>query len=462
MPKSNLKTRFICQNCGSVQTKWAGRCPDCGEWNTLVETVVEETRTLAATTTVPVTTGTPRRLNDIHADELERIAVPLGEFSRVLGGGIVPGSMVLIGGDPGIGKSTLLLQVSALLAQREGRVLYVSGEESAQQIKMRARRLDLFPDNLYLLTETNLHAIIEQIRQLGPTAVVIDSIQTVYLDELTSAAGSISQVRECASALTRMAKEQNIPVFLVGHMTKAGAIAGPRVLEHIVDTVLYLEGDRFHAYRLLRSVKNRFGPTSEVGVFEMKNEGLIEVTNPSAAFLEERLPNASGSAIAVTMEGTRPILVEVQALASTTAFGLPRRTANGNDLNRLLLLVAVLSKRVGLRLSDQDVFVNVVGGLKVSEPASDLAVATAIVSSFRNKPVSADLVLVGEVGLSGELRSVGQIEARLREASKLGFKRCVIPRSLARTVIDKLADDNASFEVLGARSLDEAIDMALI
>ncbi|MBN1936881.1 MAG: DNA repair protein RadA, partial [Anaerolineae bacterium] len=312
------------------------------------------------------------------------------------------------------------------------------------------------------LTETNLHAIVEHIRQLGPTAVVIDSIQTVYLDELTSAAGSVSQVRECASILTRVAKEQNIPIFLVGHVTKAGSIAGPRVLEHIVDTVLYLEGDRFHTYRLLRSVKNRFGPTSEVGVFEMKNEGLLEVANPSAAFLEERLPNASGSAIAVTMEGTRPILVEVQALTSTTAFGLPRRTANGNDFNRLLLLIAVLSKRVGLSLSDQDVFVNVVGGLKVSEPASDLGVAVAIASSFRNKSVSADLVLAGEVGLSGELRSVGQIEARLNEASKLGFKRCVIPRSLLRAISDRMSGDKAPLEVLGARSLDEAIDMALI
>lgn len=458
MPRSSIKTRFVCQNCGSVQAKWAGRCPDCGEWNTLVETIVEETRAATASTTTLITQNTPRRLNDIRADEIERIPVSLNEFSRVLGGGIVPGSMVLIGGDPGIGKSTMLLQVSALLTQNNGKVLYVSGEESAQQIKIRARRLNLSSDDLYLLTETNLHAIIEHIRQLAPTAVVVDSIQTVYLDELTSAAGSVSQVRECASVLTRTAKEQNIPVFLVGHVTKAGSIAGPRVLEHIVDTVLYLEGDRFHTYRLLRSVKNRFGPTSEVGVFEMKNEGLLEVANPSAAFLEERLPNASGSAIAVTMEGTRPILVEVQALTSTTAFGLPRRTANGNDFNRLLLLVAVLSKRVGLTLSDQDVFVNVVGGLKVSEPASDLAVAVAIASSFRNKPVWADLALVGEVGLSGELRSVGQLEARLKEASKLGFKRCIIPRSLLRVI----PEDQSPLPVLGARSLDEAIDMALV
>jgi DNA repair protein RadA/Sms len=399
----------------------------------------------------------PRRLVDVRTDELARLDIPLVEFSRVLGGGIVPGSLVLIGGDPGIGKSTLLLQVSALLAQQGGKVLYVSGEESAQQIKMRARRLALEPDDLYVLTETNLTAIIEHMQQLQPTAMIVDSIQTVYLDRLTSAAGSVSQVRECAALLMRVAKAGSTPIFLVGHVTKAGSIAGPRVLEHIVDTVLYLEGDRFHSYRLLRSVKNRFGATSEVGVFEMKNEGLVEVINPSAAFLEERLPNASGSAIAVTMEGTRPIMVDVQALASTTAFGLPRRTANGVDFNRLLLLVAVLSKRVGLRLSDQDIFVNVIGGLQVSEPAADLAVAVALASSFRNKPVAADVALVGEVGLSGELRSVGRIDARLNEAAKLGFKRCVLPRSLKRAVLDK-----APLELLSARSLAEAVDLALV
>jgi DNA repair protein RadA/Sms len=396
-------------------------------------------------------------LTEVEADELERIDVPVAEFSRVLGGGIVPGSLVLVGGDPGIGKSTLLLQVSALLAQNGGKVLYVSGEESAQQIKMRARRLALLADELYVLTETNLQAVIEHMDQLQPTAAVIDSIQTVYLDDLTSAAGSVSQVRECAAMLMRVAKGRGVPIFLVGHVTKAGSIAGPRVLEHIVDTVLYLEGDRFHSYRLLRSVKNRFGATSEVGVFEMKNEGLVEVANPSAAFLEERLPNAAGSAIAVTMEGTRPILVEVQALASTTSFGLPRRTPNGIDFNRLLLLVAVLSKRVGLRLSDQDVFVNIVGGLRVGEPAADLAVATAIASSFRNKPVSADLVLVGEVGLSGELRSVGHVEARLNESAKLGFKRCVLPRSIQRAV-----GEDAPLELMGARSVTEAVEMALV
>jgi DNA repair protein RadA/Sms len=402
------------------------------------------------------TANAPRKLSEVDGDEFGRIGLPLVEFARVLGGGIVPGSLVLIGGDPGIGKSTLLLQVSALLATG-GKVLYVSGEESAQQIKMRAQRLGLLPDGIYVLTETNLHAIIDQLVQLQPLAVIVDSIQTVYLDELSSAAGSVSQVRECAALLMRTAKGQGVPIFLVGHVTKAGSIAGPRVLEHIVDTVLYLEGDRFHTYRLLRSVKNRFGPTSEVGVFEMKNEGLVEVPNPSAAFLEERLPNASGSAIGVTMEGTRPILVEIQALASTTSFGLPRRTANGIDFNRLLLLVAVLSKRVGLGLSDQDVFVNVIGGLQVDEPAVDLSVAVAIASSFRNKSVSADIALMGEVGLSGELRGVGQVEARLNECAKLGFKRCVLPRSMRR----KLNSD-APLELLPARSLTEAVDLALV
>lgn len=432
-----------------------GRCPDCGEWNTLIETVVESKGSLPSSLSALGTT-TPRKLSEVRADELERLQIPLTEFSRVLGGGIVPGSLVLIGGDPGIGKSTLLLQVGALLSE-QGKVLYVSGEESAQQIKMRARRLSLEPDNLYVLTETNLHLIIDQLLQLQPKMVIVDSIQTVYLEELHSAAGSVSQVRESAALLMRTAKSQNVPIFLVGHVTKAGAIAGPRVLEHIVDTVVYLEGDRFHAYRLLRSVKNRFGATSEVGVFEMKNEGLIEVANPSAAFLEERLPNASGSAIGVTMEGTRPILVEIQALSSATAFGLPRRTANGIDFNRLLLLVAVLSKRVGLQLSDQDVFVNVIGGLQVAEPAADLAVAVAVASGFRNKPVAADIVLVGEVGLSGELRSVGQIEARLREAANMGFKRCVLPRSLQRAVIGP-----PPLELVPARSLAEAVDLALV
>jgi DNA repair protein RadA/Sms len=421
----------------------------------MVETVVRpEPRTLRRS---GVQRSAPQRLPTVSADGLERLPLSMPEFSRVLGGGIVPGSLVLVGGDPGIGKSTLLLQIAALVGETSGDVLYVSGEESVQQLKMRADRLGITTDRLLLLTETHLETIISHIEQLRPCMAVVDSIQTMYLEDLTSAAGSVSQVRESAARLMHVAKGQGLPIFLVGHVTKAGAIAGPRVLEHIVDTVLYLEGDRFHAYRLLRSVKNRFGATAEVGVFEMGNEGLTEVANPSEAFLAERLPQAAGSAIAVTIEGTRPLLLEIQALASTTSFGLPRRTANGIDFNRLLLLVAVLTRRVGVRLSDQDVFVNVIGGLRVGEPAADLAVATAIASSFRNVPVAADMALVGEVGLSGELRSVSQLDRRLNEAAKLGFRRCLVPKSWRRGVT---ADTD--IEVLAARSLTEALDLALI
>jgi len=452
---AKTRTQFVCQQCGSTSPKWMGRCPDCGEWNTLVETIVESKARSPLSYAVP--RSKPQRLSEVTSDGLERVQLPMPEFSRVLGGGIVPGSLVLVGGDPGIGKSTLLLQVAALMARGGAPVLYVSGEESVQQIKMRAQRLGLNTDQLYLLTEINLNIIMEHIQELVPKMVIIDSIQTVYLDELKSTAGSISQVRECASRLRQVAKGEGISIFLVGHVTKAGAIAGPKVLEHIVDTVLYLEGDRFHAYRLLRSVKNRFGATSDVGVFEMGSQGLIEVANPSEAFLAERLPNAAGSTIAVTLEGTRPLLVEIQALSSTTSFGLPRRTANGVDFNRLLLLAAVLNKRVGLRLSDQDIFVNVVGGLKINEPAVDLAVATAIASSFKNTPVAADLAIVGEIGLSGELRAVGQLSKRLNEAAKLGFKRCLVPKSFRRQEIASYG-----IEVVGVRSLREALQVALI
>lgn len=452
---AKTRTQFVCQQCGSTSPRWMGRCPDCGEWNTLVETIVESKERSPLSRAVQ--RSKPQRLSEVADDDLDRVPLPMPEFSRVLGGGIVPGSLVLVGGDPGIGKSTLLLQVSALMAEVIGKVLYVSGEESVRQMKMRAQRLGINTDQLYLLTETNLNIILEHIQELVPKMVIIDSIQTVYLDELKSTAGSISQVRECASQLMQVAKGEGISVFLVGHVTKAGAIAGPKVLEHIVDTVLYLEGDRFHAYRLLRSVKNRFGATSEVGVFEMGGQGLIEVANPSEAFLAERLPNAAGSTIAVTLEGTRPLLVEIQALSSTTSFGLPRRTANGVDFNRLLLLAAVLNKRVGLRLSDQDIFVNVVGGLKINEPAADLAVAIAIASSFKNTPVAADLAIVGEIGLSGELRAVGQLPKRLNEAAKLGFKRCLVPKSFRR---QEIASDG--IEIIGVRSLQEALQVALI
>ncbi|MFQ6015656.1 MAG: DNA repair protein RadA [Anaerolineae bacterium] len=455
MARTRTRTVFICQQCSYSSPKWVGRCPECGEWNTLVETV--ESRESARPTAAALPRTLPQRLSDVATDSFRRVELPMTEFNRTLGGGVVPGSLILIGGDPGIGKSTLLLQISALLARKVGKVLYVSGEESVQQIKMRAQRLGIEADELYLLTETNLNAVLEHVNQLSPQAMVVDSIQTMYLDELTSAAGSVSQVRECTSQLLALAKGEQIPVFVVGHVTKAGAIAGPRVLEHIVDTVLYLEGERFHSYRLLRSVKNRFGSTHEVGVFEMTGTGMVEVTNPSEAFLAERSPIAAGSTIAVTLEGTRPLLVEIQALTSTTSFGLPRRTANGIDFNRLLLLVAVLSKRVGLRLSNQDVFVNVVGGLRVTEPAADLSVAVAIASSFRDKPVASDMAVMGEIGLSGELRSISQMDKRLNEAVKLGFKRCLIPKGSRRL---KTPPDGV--ELIRVRTLAEALEASLV
>ena len=452
---AKTRVQYVCQSCGASQLKWAGQCKSCGEWNTLVETIVEARKDRAADRSwMPI--SQPQRLPDIQADQFQRLPVAIGELARVLGGGVVPGSVVLIGGDPGIGKSTLLLQASAQLAEEGKPVLYVSGEESVHQIKMRADRLSLQQPDLYVVSEVSLEQIAAHIEQLHPRLVVVDSIQAVSSEELESSAGSVSQVKACATALLRLAKTQGVPVFLVGHVTKAGAIAGPRVLEHIVDAVLYLEGDRFHTYRLLRSVKNRFGSTHEVGVFEMSEQGMSEVSNPSEAFLAERLPDAAGSAIAVTMEGTRPLLVEIQALASTTSFGLPRRTANGVDLNRLLLLVAVLSKRVGLRLFDQDVFVNVIGGMRISEPAADLALALATASSLQNLPLPADLVAVGEVGLSGELRAVGHLLRRLNEAAKLGFKRCIVPATHRQ-----IGQVPVGIEVLPARSLADALALAL-
>lgn len=414
-----------------------------------------------------ISTSTPKRLDEITSQAEERMQVSIGEFARVLGGGLVPGSIVLVGGDPGIGKSTLLLQVALDLASRLP-VLYVTGEESESQVKMRALRILKTPDgdngkalnipeNLFLVTETNLNVIFEHFDRVRPVVVVIDSVQTTYLPELESSAGSVSQVRESASRLREWAKSSGVAIFLIGHVTKEGTIAGPRVLEHIVDTVLYLEGDRFQAYRLLHSAKNRFGATSDVGVFEMRETGMAEISNPSEAFLAERMINAPGSAIAVTMEGTRPILVEVQGLTSPTSFGNPRRTPNGVDFNRLLLTVAVLTRRVGLRLGEQDVFVNVVGGIKINEPAADLAIAAAITSSVKDLAVRADTVMIGEIGLSGELRLVGQMQARLREAAKLGFKTAIVPRP-----VRKGEPWPGGIEVVEVRSLRQAIDQALL
>jgi DNA repair protein RadA/Sms len=455
-------TRYVCQECGRVAASYMGKCPQCGSFNSMVEEVIHD-EPVSKKTAVRGLTGrsVPRSIGDVTSDAEDRIKVPIEEFARVLGGGIVPGSIVLVGGDPGIGKSTLMLQMAMEMAVTK-RVLYVSGEESERQIKMRATRLNTndngqhaLPPDLLLVTETNLEIIFNHVNEVKPDLLIIDSIQTVYLSSLDSSAGSVSQVRECSSQLRELAKTSGISVFVIGHVTKEGTIAGPRVLEHVVDTVLYLEGDRFQAYRLLRSVKNRFGATSEVGVFEMLEKGLAEVTNPSEAFLAERMINAAGSAIAVTMEGTRPILVEIQGLTSPTQFGNARRTANGVDLNRLLLIAAVLTRRAGLKLSEQDIFVNVVGGIQIDEPAADLAVAVAISSSWRDMPVKADAVLIGEIGLAGELRMPGQMQARLREASKLGFKTAIVPKA-----IRKGEGYPTGIEIIEVRSLDQALNAA--
>jgi DNA repair protein RadA/Sms len=439
-----------------------GKCPQCGAFNSMVEEIVhDEPATKQGVVRGLSGRSQPRPIGEVSGNAEDRVPLPMGEFARVLGGGIVPGSIVLVGGDPGIGKSTLLLQMAMQMGRRQ-RVLYVSGEESERQIKMRAARLTgngtvpSLPEQLLLVTETNLEVILNHVRETRPDLLIVDSIQTVYLSELDSSAGSVSQVRECASQLRELAKSSGVTVFLIGHVTKEGAIAGPRVLEHIVDTVLYLEGDRFQAYRLLRSVKNRFGATSEVGVFEMREGGMIEVTNPSEAFLAERMINAAGSAIAVTMEGTRPILVEIQGLTSPTQFGNARRTPNGVDFNRLLLIAAVLTRRVGLKLAEQDIFVNVVGGIQIEEPAADLAIAAAIASSWRDVPVRAEAVLVGEIGLAGELRMPGQMVARLREAQKLGFKTAIVPKA-----IRKGEAYPSGIEVIEVRSLDQALHAAL-
>ena len=454
---AKTRTLWTCQSCGRTSPRHMGRCPGCGEWNTMVEAIAPSSGGASPQAHLPRTT--PRRLTEIETEGLDRLPVPMSELARVLGGGVVPGSLTLVGGDPGIGKSTILLQMSALLAQTLDRpVLYVSGEESARQIRMRADRLGIESDDLFVVTETDLEAILQHAEEVGPWVMIVDSIQTVTSDELSSGAGSISQVRHAASRFQGWAKSHGVAVFLVGHVTKSGAIAGPKTLEHIVDTVLYLEGERFHAYRLLRCVKNRFGATSEVGVFEMHEKGLIEVPNPSEVFLAERMVNAPGSAIAVTMEGTRPLLVEIQALASHSTFGHPRRTANGVDYNRLLLIAAVLSRRVGLRLFEQDVFASVVGGLQVEEPAADLAVAVAIASSVRDRPVVADLAIVGEVGLSGEVRTVSHTPSRLNEAARLGFKRCLLPRAI-RAGSEPAPD---GLEVTPVRSVAEAVEKALI
>jgi DNA repair protein RadA/Sms len=421
------KTSFVCQNCGYEAIKWMGRCPDCGQWSSMVEEVRKapgkETRRGSPTM------GQAERLDAISLAPEMRLKTGLSEFDRTLGGGVVPGSLILIGGDPGIGKSTIILQVLDRLARQKLRALYLSGEESAQQIKLRAERLGIHSEDLYVMTGTCIEDFLEHLGPLKPDIVAVDSIQTMYTEDLASAPGSVGQVREVASRLMTYAKGTGIPVFLVGHVTKDGAIAGPKVLEHLVDTVLYFEGDRGHLFRILRAVKNRYGSTNEIGVFEMTDSGLDAVGNPSRIFLQERPEDVPGSAVISCMEGTRPLLVEIQVLVGPSPLGMPRRTAIGVDHNRISLLVAVLGKRLGMELGDQDIFVNVAGGLKVDEPAADLGIVSAMMSSFLNRPISRDLVVFGEVGLAGEVRGVNQPEMRLNEAMKLGFLQAILPKS---------------------------------
>lgn len=425
------KTLFVCQNCGAQSPRWVGRCQECESWNTYVEESVSVASSSASSLRAPIRQNElPVLLHSITADEEKRFVTHILEFDRVMGGGIVPGSVTLIGGDPGIGKSTLSMQVCCSLAQAGQRVLYVSGEESIKQTKMRADRITKkAADTLFIVNQIDVNTIIDYINELRPGVVIIDSIQVVNLPGLASSPGSVSQVRESASILTHVAKAQGIALFLIGHVTKEGTLAGPRVLEHIVDTVLYFEGERYSTYRVLRTIKNRFGSTNEIGVFEMTAGGLSEVTNPSEMFLSERPKNASGSVVVPIVEGTRPFLVEVQGLVSRSAFGMVRHKAQGFDANRLALLVAVLEKRVGLNLQDKDVFLNIVGGVKAVDPAADLAVVIAVASALLDKTVPFDTVVFGEVGLSSEVRSVSQIVARINEAERLGFKRCILPKN---------------------------------
>ena len=457
MAKSS-STVFFCTECGYESAKWMGQCPGCKQWNSFVEEPKEKNKSSKKSneyTKMGLASSEPVQISKVTLEETRRISTGMAELDRVLGGGIVPGSLTLVGGDPGIGKSTLLLQVCKLISDKGLKVLYISGEESLKQIKIRGDRIGQFSDELLLLCETDLQIIAEQIKKLNPAVVVIDSIQTMYNEEVGSAPGSVSQVRESTGVLMQLAKGLNVSVFVVGHVTKEGTVAGPRVLEHMVDTVLYFEGDRHASYRILRGVKNRFGSTNEIGVFEMQREGLKEVLNPSAFMLDGRPEDAGGSVVSCSMEGTRPLLLEIQALVCRTNFGNPRRQANGTDFNRVNLLMAVLEKRVGLQLGDCDAYVNLAGGMKISEPAIDLAIAIAIASSFKNKTVPGKMVFMGEIGLSGEVRSINMIENRIQEAKKLGFTTCVIPSGCA----ERIQNSVEGIKILPVSNVQEAIDL---
>jgi DNA repair protein RadA/Sms len=454
------KTVYTCQTCGAQSPKWIGKCPDCGEWNSFVE----EQQILPAATGAGARGGLfklnetrAQRYGDIESQDDSRRPSGIAEFDRVLGGGIVPGSLVLIGGEPGIGKSTLMAQVADALSTSQGSVLYVSGEESERQIKLRGERLGLAPEELYLLPETCLERVFEQVDAHSPQAVIVDSVQTIFSMKLESAPGSVSQVREVAGQFLMLAKNRTIPVFLIGHVTKEGTIAGPKALEHIVDTVLYFEGERHHNHRIVRAVKNRFGPANELGIFEMTERGLIPVANPSEVFLSERPIGVSGSVVVAAMEGTRPLLVELQALVSTSKYGTGKRMTVGVDANRVSLLMAMLEKRLGMQLIGDDVFVNVAGGIELDEPAVDLGLVIAIASSFRNRPIDERAVVFGEVGLAGEVRAISQASSRLKEAVSLGFRRAVIPQ----TNLGGLPRLDDALEVVGVRSVAEALEALL-
>jgi len=454
---TRIKTVFTCQGCGYQSAKWIGKCPDCSKWNSFVEEDYSASASRAGER-FSLYKDEPVLLKDVKAREEERLKTGITELDRVLGGGIVSGSVILIGGDPGVGKSTISLQVSNQLTKQGVTVLYVSGEESVHQTKLRAKRLGSHEsDRLYIVNQTDLSLIVEYIKKLKPGAVIIDSIQVVFDPGISSSAGSVSQVRECAAILTQLAKTTGTPIFIIGHVTKEGALAGPRVLEHIVDTVLYFEGDRFSIYRILRAVKNRFGSTNEIGVFEMNAQGLAEVKNPSEIFLSEKPQDVAGSVVTSTMEGSRPLLVEVQSLVSRSSFGYARRRSQGFDSNRLSLLVAVLEKRIGLALEVEDIFVNVAGGIKVEDPAADLALSIAIASAFREQLVMPATMILGEVGLSGEIRSVSQVMLRVNEAEKLGFKHCILPKNNHKN----LKDYKGKIELIPVANLKEGLDTAL-
>ena len=446
---AKAKTIFVCSECGNESPKWLGKCPACNSWNTFYEQKVEKyTDTNKIEKKI---NNTPKPLSTYVGQEANRTSTGYAELDRVLGGGLVKGSLILLGGEPGIGKSTLILQLCEKV-QGEGKVLYVSGEESAEQIKLRADRLDVKNSDLMFLGETDIDIVKDAISEMQPKLVIIDSIQTMYSDEITAAAGSVSQVREITAQIMRVCKAQQITTVIIGHVTKEGNIAGPRVLEHMVDTVLYLEGERYNTYRILRAVKNRFGSTNEIGMFEMNEEGMGEITNPSDILISERKENQAGSCIVSSIEGTRAILIEMQALTTQSIFGIPKRTANGTDYNRLALLIAVLEKRAGMMLGGQDIYLNLVGGIRVNEPSIDLGMIMSVASSFKNVSIPRDMVIIGEVGLTGELRRINLIDKRLKEAEKLGFKSCIIPESNKKDLKEKY-----KLDIIGVSNINEAM-----